>query len=243
MKSSAAVPINPAHTRALVKRRIVSRENSLEGDITPRYQQAVIEQRFTNTIQSLLLFLCIFVMPIFGFIPSSLMWGHMLVLGTISLNEGSEFFLRSKLMISSRSTRNMCKAAFLGICSFPTIAVFTAIQIAVCLLIVGFQVMQMVTDVAWMNVATVLYPAVILLMPALRSFVLPCLFSRTDLEVLDDAYTTERVPPKRNRRTKLNEFTEAHKGGVPLKRRMRKEEMDSLVRRRESEVKSKATST
>ena len=139
-------------------------------------------------------------------------------------------------MISSRSTRNMCKAAFLGICSFPSILAFTAIQIAVCAVIIGFQVMQMVTDQAWMNVATVLYPFLILLMPAVRTFVLPCVFSGTDLEVLDDAYTTERVPPKRNRRTKLDEFTEAHKGGVPLKRRMRREEMDSLVRRRESEV-------
>ena len=232
--SSATVPSNPEHTRALVKRKIVESSVTEDASGTLRTKRAVVEQRFTNFIQSFALLTCMFVMPLFGYVPTSLMWGNLLVLGTYNLNEGSEFFLRAKLLVSSSSSRRMHKAAFLSISTMQTISAFTIIQIVLCLLIIGLTILQMVTSV---NIATILYPVLVILCAfPIRSNVLPCIFTSADIEALDNDFTYERIPPKANKRTKLNAYTAPHKGGNPLKRKVSQAEVEMMVRRRDTET-------
>lgn len=234
--SSAVVPINPGHTRALIKRKSYNEGKLLKifdsSKKISQQQLAVIEQRFTNFFQSLLLLLCMFIMPLFGYIPSSMLWGYLLVLATETLDEGSEFFLRIKLLISSSSTRRCNRAAFLSVASLSTIFWYTVIQIILVLGIFSLQILQIVLDV---NVGIVVYPLLIFACAIpIRSHILPHIFSNIDLEALDASEKLEREPPKQNTRTKLDLYDKAHKGGQPIRRHVTTSEMQSLLTRRDT---------
>ena len=60
--------------------------------------------------------------------------------------------------------------------------------------------------------------------------------ARVDLEALDNPVKLERIPPKKNRRTKLDMYNKAHKGGQAIRQQMTPVELDDLITRRDSEL-------
>ena len=147
---------------------------------------------------------------------------------------GSEFFLRLKLLVSSSSVRKCNKAAFLSVSSFSTIVWYTVIEIVLVSIIFSLQIIQIVLD---MNLATIVYPLLIFACAfPIRSHLLPRIFSSVDLEALDNPVKLERIPPKKNRRTKLDMYNKAHKGGQAIRQQMTPVELDDLITRRDSEL-------
>ena len=154
----------------------------------------VYEQRWSNLIQACLTFVLLFLAPVLRLVPTSLLWGFFAVMSLQSL-PGSQFWDRLKLLVTDPKKRYTLleegdHSVYLESCPFPTIVLFTALQLALLGGIWGVTVFA--------GVAGICFPLLIMGLVPLRLYVFPLLFSKQVLEDLDSAefQTVDQIAPE-----------------------------------------------
>jgi hypothetical protein len=154
----------------------------------------VYEQRWSNLIQACLTFALLFLAPVLRLVPTSLLWGFFAVMSLQSL-PGSQFWDRLKLLVTDPKKRYTLleegdHSVYLESCPFPTIVLFTALQLALLAGIWGVTVFA--------GVAGICFPILIMGLVPLRLYAFPLLFSKQILEDLDSAefQTVEQIAPE-----------------------------------------------
>lgn len=136
----------------------------------------VVETRLTGTLVHLLIGGSVALLPLLRLVPASAISGLFLFLG-MRMTGGNAFFARLPLLF-----RDPEKQPSSLVVKPSTAHAFTALQ-AFCL--TGLWVMRSVPATA------LLFPSVILMLVAVRLRLVPRLFSRDDLEVLDELLPEE----------------------------------------------------
>nr|GMC46519.1 probable boron transporter 7 [Ipomoea batatas] len=141
----------------------------------------VNEQRVSNLLQSLLIGLAIFAMPVIKMIPTSVLWGYFAYMATDSL-PGNQFWERILLLFVPSSRRfkvlQSLHASFVELVPFKYIAAFTAFQFVYLLICFG---------VTWIPIAGILFPLPFFFMISIREHILPRFFPLEYLQELDAA--------------------------------------------------------
>ncbi|XP_019189931.1 PREDICTED: probable boron transporter 7 [Ipomoea nil] len=141
----------------------------------------VNEQRVSNLLQSLLIGLAIFAMPVIKMIPTSVLWGYFAYMATDSL-PGNQFWERILLLFVPSSRRfkvlQSLHASFVEVVPFKYIAAFTAFQFVYLLICFG---------VTWIPIAGILFPLPFFFMISIREHILPKFFPPEYLKELDAA--------------------------------------------------------
>ncbi|KAK4362464.1 hypothetical protein RND71_017705 [Anisodus tanguticus] len=141
----------------------------------------VKEQRLSNLLQSLMVGVCVAVMPILKKIPTSVLWGYFAFMAIESL-PGNQFWERILLLLTAPSRRYKVledsHATIVEIVPFKTYVGFTLFQTVHLLLCFG---------ITWIPVAGVLFPLLIMLLVPVRQYLLPKFFKGAHLQDLDAA--------------------------------------------------------
>ncbi|XP_031257737.1 probable boron transporter 7 [Pistacia vera] len=141
----------------------------------------VNEQRVSNMLQSLLVGLSVFALPIINMIPTSVLWGYFAYMAIDSL-PGNQFWERIVLLFI---TPDRCykvlegvHASFVELVPFKYIAYFTLFQIVYFLVCFG---------ITWIPIAGILFPLPFFLLISIRQHILPKFFHPSHLRELDAA--------------------------------------------------------
>ncbi|MQM18567.1 hypothetical protein Taro_051562 [Colocasia esculenta] len=141
----------------------------------------VNEQRLTNLLQSILVGVCLCVMPVIKMIPTSVLWGYFAYMAIDSL-PGNQFWERLLLLFITPGRRykvlEAVHASFVESVPFRTIAAFTLFQLVYLLICFG---------VTWIPIAGILFPVPFFLLIIIRQHLLPKLFHPRHLWELDAA--------------------------------------------------------
>ncbi|XP_027182678.1 boron transporter 4-like [Coffea eugenioides] len=158
----------------------------------------VNEQRVSNLLQSVLVGLSVFAMPLIKMIPTSVLWGYFAYMAIDSL-PGSQFFERMLLLFIPPGRRfkvlEGAHASFVESVPFKIIAAFTLFQFVYLLICFG---------ITWIPIAGVLFPVPFFILISLREHVLPKFFSPHDLQELDAAEYDEVAGNPFHRKRSLN---------------------------------------
>ncbi|KAE8676166.1 putative boron transporter 2 [Hibiscus syriacus] len=153
----------------------------VEKEIDDLLPVEVKEQRFSNSLQSLMVGGCVAAMPLLKKIPPSVLWGYFAFMAIESL-PGNQFWERILLLFTAPSRRykvlEECHATFVETVPFKTIATFTLFQTVYLLVCFG---------VTWIPIAGVLFPLLIMLLVPVRQYLLPKFFKGDHLQDLDAA--------------------------------------------------------
>lgn len=141
----------------------------------------VKEQRLSNLVQSLLVGICVAVMPVIKKVPTSVLWGYFAYMAIESL-PGNQFWERFLFFFITPSRRYKVledvHASFVETVPFKTIAKFTLFQLLYLLVCFG---------ITWIPIAGILFPALFFLLIPIRQRILPKLFEPEHLSELDAA--------------------------------------------------------
>ncbi|CAI0629113.1 unnamed protein product [Linum tenue] len=207
MDGSAAVSENPSAAKELknLKEAVMS-EGSKEGgesSFDPEKIDAylpvrVIEQRFSNFMQSLLIGVSLMAMPVIKKIPTSVLWGYFAYMAIDSL-PGNQFWERIVLLLITPTRRHKIlerpHASFVETVPFKEIAKFTIFQLIYFLICFG---------VTWIPVAGILFPLPFFFLISIREKILPKFFQPNHLKELDGVeYEEIEGDPMRTRSMSL----------------------------------------
>ncbi|KAJ0090146.1 hypothetical protein Patl1_12783 [Pistacia atlantica] len=141
----------------------------------------VNEQRVSNMLQSLLVGLSVFALPIINMIPTSVLWGYFAYMAIDSL-PGNQFWERILLLFITPDRRYKVlegvHASFVELVPFKYIAFFTLFQIVYFLVCFG---------ITWIPIAGILFPLPFFLLISIRQHILPKFFHPSHLRELDAA--------------------------------------------------------
>lgn len=165
--TNGLIPQAPLHVRALAE----IREEEKGGYKKVEYLK-VHEQRVSGLLQSVVIGLTLLFLSTIGMIPVAVLSGFFLYMGFATF-EGNQFSDRVKLFFTDKSL--VPPYRYLKKIPFRTIAKFTGIQLLALGLIYG---------ITW-SPAAISFPVFILLLVPLRNVVLPRVFTKEQLELLD----------------------------------------------------------
>ncbi|KAK3033874.1 hypothetical protein RJ639_032779, partial [Escallonia herrerae] len=141
----------------------------------------VNEQRVTNLLQSLLVGILVFAIPVIKMIPTSVLWGYFAYMAIDSL-PGNQFWERMLLLFIPPGRRFKVlegfHASFVESVPFKQIALFTLFQLVYFLVCFG---------ITWIPIAGILFPLPFFILTSIREHVLPKLFPPHHLQELDAA--------------------------------------------------------
>ncbi|KAG8487308.1 hypothetical protein CXB51_020956 [Gossypium anomalum] len=147
----------------------------------------VNEQRMSNLLQSILVAIPMFIVPVIRMIPTSVLWGYFAYMAIDSL-EGCQFWERILLLFITPSRRykvlETLHASYLELVPFKAILLFTLFQIAYFIICFG---------VTWIPIAGILFPVPFFLLISIRQHVLPKFFQPEHLQELDAAEYEEII--------------------------------------------------
>ncbi|CAN6911742.1 unnamed protein product [Brassica oleracea] len=147
----------------------------------------VNEQRVSNLLQSILVGLLIFAVPLLRMIPTSVLWGYFTYMAVDSL-PGNQFWERLLLLFITPGRRfkvlEGLHASFMEIVPYKSIVMFTLFQLLYFLICYG---------VTWIPVGGILFPLPFFFLIALRQYILPKIFDPSHLQVLDSSEYEEMV--------------------------------------------------
>ncbi|CAI0629112.1 unnamed protein product [Linum tenue] len=217
---NGVLPQSPMHTKSLsvlngqpsaakelknLKEAVMS-EGSKEGgesSFDPEKIDAylpvrVIEQRFSNFMQSLLIGVSLMAMPVIKKIPTSVLWGYFAYMAIDSL-PGNQFWERIVLLLITPTRRHKIlerpHASFVETVPFKEIAKFTIFQLIYFLICFG---------VTWIPVAGILFPLPFFFLISIREKILPKFFQPNHLKELDGVeYEEIEGDPMRTRSMSL----------------------------------------
>ncbi|KAK1549831.1 hypothetical protein Q3G72_008642 [Acer saccharum] len=162
----------------------------------------VKEQRLSNLLQSLLVGVSVFSMPVINMIPTSVLWGYFAYMAIDSL-PGNQFWDRILLLFITPGRRfkvlESGHASFVELVPFKSIALFTLFQIVYFLICFG---------ITWIPIAGILFPVPFFLLISIREHILPKIFHTKDLQELDAAEYEEiaGAPHSRSLSVKEKDF-------------------------------------
>ncbi|KAJ4826599.1 Boron transporter 4 [Turnera subulata] len=147
----------------------------------------VKEQRISNLLQSILVGVAVFAVPIIKKIPTSVLWGYFAYMAIDSL-PGNQFWDRMLLLFVTPSRRYKVlesgHASFVEKVPYKQIAFFTLFQFVYFLICFG---------ITWIPIAGILFPLPFFLLIGIRQHILPKFFSPIHLQELDAAEYEEIV--------------------------------------------------
>ncbi|XP_074039608.1 electroneutral sodium bicarbonate exchanger 1-like isoform X2 [Leptinotarsa decemlineata] len=147
----------------------------------------VREQRVTHIMIFFTIGLSVFLTPVLGHIPLPVLFGVFLYMGISSL-KGLEFF--DRILIMFMSNKYQPDYMFLRKVPLKRVHLFTIIQLA-CL--ISLWVVQSFSQIS------ILFPVMLVVMIVIRKF-LDCIFTRQELQILDDL-----MPERSNKRRLAND--------------------------------------
>ncbi|XP_057544036.1 boron transporter 4-like isoform X2 [Amaranthus tricolor] len=155
--------------------------------INPFLPVRVNEQRVSNLLQSVLVLMAMFAMPVIKLIPTSVLWGYFAYMAIDSL-PGSQFWERILLLFITPSRRYKVleglHASYIESVPFKCIAAFTIFQFVYLLICFG---------ITWIPIAGILFPLPFFLLISIRQHILPKFFEQIYLQELDAAEYEEII--------------------------------------------------
>ncbi|CDW54031.1 electrogenic sodium bicarbonate cotransporter [Trichuris trichiura] len=151
------------------------------------------EQRVTALIAHILIGLAVFLTPVMKLVPVPALLGIFIYMGIVSLI-GQQFMER--VLIIFMPAKHQPDYPWLRMVPLRKIHIFTAVQI------LSFVLLAIVEEV---KVVSMLFPLMLLVLICIRRFLLPLLFSKKELKVLDDelpSWNEVMKPMRRPRRSK-----------------------------------------
>ncbi|CAO2815314.1 unnamed protein product [Amaranthus hypochondriacus] len=147
----------------------------------------VNEQRVSNLLQSVLVLMAMFAMPVIKLIPTSVLWGYFAYMAIDSL-PGSQFWERILLLFITPSRRYKVleglHASYIESVPFKYIAGFTIFQFVYLLICFG---------ITWIPIAGILFPLPFFLLISIRQHILPKFIEQIYLQELDAAEYEEII--------------------------------------------------
>ncbi|KAJ4830514.1 Boron transporter 4 [Turnera subulata] len=235
------VPMVAKELREL-KEAVMKGENKEQDTFDPeRHIDAYLpvrvnEQRVSNLLQSLLVALSVFAMPIIRLIPTSVLWGYFAYMAIDSL-PGNQFWERILLLFITPGRRykvmEAAHASFVESVPFKYIALFTIFQILYFLLCFG---------VTWIPIAGILFPLPFFILMSIRQHILPKFFHSQHLRELDAAEYEELTgTPRHSLSMSRERETPRHGNGEDTIDMCDAELLDELTTNR-GEIKIRTTS-
>jgi hypothetical protein len=171
---SGLIPQAPLHTRALATRKIVERYG-IKQEVTVHVE----EQRWSALFQAALMFVVLNLFVILSWIPKGNLYGIFLYLGVGAMH-GNEIF-------------HMITFSFMYAKHRPSIPIVANVKWSIVQLYTLIQVLCTAAIFGVANFASVgyLFPALIMLLVPIRSFLVSRWFSEEDLRYLDPIDLTE----------------------------------------------------
>ncbi|CAN0900289.1 Boron transporter 4, partial [Linum grandiflorum] len=162
----------------------------------------VIEQRFSNFVQSLLIGLSLLAMPVIKKIPTSVLWGYFAYMAIDSL-PGNQFWERLVMLLIAPSRRYKIlekpHASFVETVPFKEISKFTTFQLIYFLICFG---------VTWIPIAGILFPLPFFFLISIREKMLPKYFQPLHLKEMDGVeYEEIEGDPLRSRSMSLRRIS------------------------------------
>lgn len=158
----------------------------LEKNLDDHMPVRVNEQRWSNLLQSVLVGVSIFAIPITKKIPTSVLWGYFAYM-SIESHPGNQFWERLLLLFISPGRWHKVlegdHASFVESVPQKTIVLFTLFQLAYFVICYG---------ITWIPVGGILFPLPFFLLIIIRQRVFPKLFAQQYLQELDAAEYEER---------------------------------------------------
>jgi len=155
----------------------------------------VKEQRLSNLVQSLLVGICVAVMPVIKKVPTSVLWGYFAYMAIQSL-PGNQFWERFLFFFVAPSRRYKVledvHASLFQTVPFKNIVKFTLFQLLYLLVCFG---------ITWIPIEGILFPAPFFLLIPIRQHILPKLFKPEHLSELDAAEYEESEPLPHHQRS------------------------------------------
>ncbi|KAL0739331.1 hypothetical protein Bca4012_015541 [Brassica carinata] len=152
----------------------------------------VNEQRVSNLLQSILVGLLIFAVPLLRMIPTSVLWGYFTYMAVDSL-PGNQFWERLMLLFITPGRRfkvlEGLHSSFMEIVPYKSIVMFTLFQLLYFLICYG---------VTWIPVGGILFPLPFFFLIAIRQYILPKIFDPAHLQVLDSSEYEEMAGAPHN---------------------------------------------
>ncbi|KAG2244823.1 hypothetical protein Bca52824_093342 [Brassica carinata] len=152
----------------------------------------VNEQRVSNLLQSILVGLLIFAVPLLRMIPTSVLWGYFTYMAVDSL-PGNQFWERLLLLFITPGRRfkvlEGLHSSFMEIVPYKSIVMFTLFQLLYFLICYG---------VTWIPVGGILFPLPFFFLIAIREYILPKIFDPAHLQVLDSSEYEEMAGAPHN---------------------------------------------
>ncbi|KAF2530440.1 hypothetical protein F2Q70_00033416 [Brassica cretica] len=152
----------------------------------------VNEQRVSNLLQSILVGLLIFAVPLLRMIPTSVLWGYFTYMAVDSL-PGNQFWERLLLLFITPGRRfkvlEGLHSSFMEIVPYKSIVMFTLFQLLYFLICYG---------VTWIPVGGILFPLPFFFLIAIRQYILPKIFDPAHLQVLDSSEYEEMAGAPHN---------------------------------------------
>jgi len=181
--ANGVIPQSPMHTKSLAK--VVNLPEASENDEdNPKISDwmvklQVTEQRGSNFIQSILVGICLAIMPAIRCIPTAVLWGYFAFMAIESLS-GSQMWDRTLLLFTDPKKRYRLleknHATYLEKVSMRKIQFFTLFQIVIVGAIYGLT---------WAPIAGILFPIPIILLIPIRKYLMPKMFGVGALLELD----------------------------------------------------------
>ncbi|KAL4302555.1 hypothetical protein GQ457_10G016290 [Hibiscus cannabinus] len=166
----------------------------------------VNEQRMSNLLQSILVGLAMFIVPVLRMIPTSVLWGYFAYMAIDSL-PGCQFWERTLLLFITPSRRykilESVHASYLELVPFKAILSFTIFQIIYFLVCFG---------VTWIPLAGILFPVPFFVLIGIRQYILPKFFQPEHLQELDAAEYEEIIGTPRKVSLQEGESTTGGEG-------------------------------
>ncbi|GAB2228159.1 hypothetical protein Droror1_Dr00009989 [Drosera rotundifolia] len=163
-----------------------NKDGNQKSEFDPEHIDAYLpvrvnEQRLSNLLQSLLVAVSVFAMPLIKQIPTSVLWGYFAYMAIDSL-PGNQFWERMLLLFITPGRQykvlEAFHASFVESVPFKYIAAFTLFQLVYFLLCFG---------ITWIPIAGILFPLPFFILILIRQHILPKLFHPYHLQELDAA--------------------------------------------------------
>ncbi|KAL3844109.1 hypothetical protein ACJIZ3_001512 [Penstemon smallii] len=180
---------------ANLKEAVLKHDN--DGDVNGKFDPEkcidlylpvrVNEQRVSNFLQSILVGLAMWAMPVIKMIPTSVLWGYFAYMAIDSL-PGNQFWERIQLLFVPPGRRfkvlEQFHASFVESVPFKYIFMFTMFQFAYLMVCFG---------ITWIPIAGILFPLPFFLLISIREHILPNMFPHQHLQELDAAEYEEII--------------------------------------------------
>jgi len=172
---NGVLPQSPMHVQALV----TTKKNPVTGEV----DICVMENRISPLLQSLLCGVVLCILPIVREVPMAVLWGLFLYLGVAGFI-GNQFAERvASLLIFQRDTMpkkgEPGHKCYINGVPFGVMVGFTALQVA-CLGVIYY-----VSEHAPSSIIKCVFAILVVLLIPLRSFIVPLMFKKEHLELLD----------------------------------------------------------